>query len=185
MVASHAVRPVDDSIHQPLKPHVVRDKVFILEQTRSPQSPNLRQHPLNHLLSCPNLLRQRAPEPFIVQKLLLVTRKPLVLTEPQNTDVCVREKLLRVLTKQQDSCRPWLPLTVDKISRLEGIFRRGRSNDAGVLLHQLHIKIVLLNTRKDRRVILLLTFGVSKFKNAVGVKLPRLITDSQITIPRL
>lgn len=100
MVASHAVRPVNNSIHQPLKPNVVRDKVFILEQTRSPQSPNLRQHPLNHLLSCPNLLRQRAPEPFIGQKLLLVTREPFILTEPKNSDMRIRKELLRVFTKK-------------------------------------------------------------------------------------
>ncbi len=184
MVASHAVRPVNDSIHQPLKPNVVRDKVFILEQTRSPQSPNLRQHPLNHLLSCPNLLRQRPPEPFIGQKLLLVTREPFILTKPKNSDVCVWEKLLRIFAEEQN-CRCARPaFTVDEISCPESVFSGCGTNSVGIFTNCLHIDIPHIDTGRYRRIELLLALGVTQFENAVCIQQPRFVADTQETVPR-
>ncbi len=130
------------------------------------------------------MLWQRPLKPVVGQKLLLMPREPLILTEPQNTDMRIREELLRVFTEEQECCCAGPTFAVDEISCFESVFSGRRTNNVGIFTNDLHIEITHTDTGQHRRVELLLTLGVTQFENAVCIQQPRFVADTQEAVPR-
>ena len=56
---------------------------------------------------------------MVFHQLLQLTRQALIFCEAKYSDVSIREKLLRILSKQQECGGPRPPLAVNQISRPE------------------------------------------------------------------